>query len=119
MPAQLWVKFLFGGAIVSVFAVAGEVFKPKTFSGLFGAAPSVALVSLALASCEHGKDFVATEARSMVIGACALFVYSAACVLALQRRRWPVWLSSGLAWAVWVGAAAAMWFAGRSVGVLR
>jgi len=32
---------------VSAFAVIGDLFKPKSFGGLFGAAPSVALATLA------------------------------------------------------------------------
>jgi hypothetical protein len=44
-----WVlRFLIGGTIVSVFALIGDVLKPKGFAGLFGAAPSVALATLGL-----------------------------------------------------------------------
>ena len=37
------VRFLVGGAVVSAFAMLGDVLRPKCFAGLFGAAPSVAL----------------------------------------------------------------------------
>ena len=43
---ELFIRFLIGGAVVSSFALLGEVFRPKTFAGLFGAAPSIALASL-------------------------------------------------------------------------
>lgn len=42
MLRELLIKFVLGGLSVSVFAVIGEVWKPKTFSGIFGAVPSVA-----------------------------------------------------------------------------
>jgi len=49
MATELAIRFVVGGAIVSVFAVLGDVVCPKTLSGVFGAAPSVALATLALA----------------------------------------------------------------------
>ena len=64
MTKELVLRFLLGGAIVCAFALAGELFKPKRFSGMLGAAPSVALASLGLAFAEHGPGYVATEARS-------------------------------------------------------
>ena len=33
------VRFLIGGIAVSLFAVLGDVLRPKSFAGLFGAAP--------------------------------------------------------------------------------
>jgi hypothetical protein len=42
-------RFAAGGLIVSAFAVLGDVLRPKSFAGLFGAAPSVALATLSLA----------------------------------------------------------------------
>jgi len=86
---ELAERFLLGGLIVSVFAVAGDVLRPKGFAGLFGAAPSVALATLGLTLFTEGKDYAAVEARSMIFGAGALLVYSLACLyfLAKQRRR--------------------------------
>ena len=40
-------RFFIGGLIVSVFSLISDLLKPKTFAGLFGAAPSVALATLA------------------------------------------------------------------------
>lgn len=37
------IRFLIGAVAVSIFAVLGDLLKPKSFAGLFGAAPSVAL----------------------------------------------------------------------------
>ena len=41
-------RFLMGGFVVSLFAASGDLLKPKSFAGLFGAAPSVALATLGL-----------------------------------------------------------------------
>ena len=50
----------------AAFAVFGTVLKPKSFAGLFGAAPSVALATLALTVATDGKSYAAIEARSML-----------------------------------------------------
>ena len=42
-------RFLIGGLAVSVFALLGDMLRPKTFAGLFGAAPFVALATLGIA----------------------------------------------------------------------
>lgn len=95
---------------MSLFAITGELWKPKTFAGLFGAAPSVAIVSLAMASSSKGSGYVAIEARSMLVGACALFVYCSACVLLTRLQKVPIWLSAGLAWLSWFAACFALRF---------
>lgn len=33
------IRFVVGGSIVSAFAIIGDILKPKSFAGLFGAAP--------------------------------------------------------------------------------
>lgn len=40
------IRFLVGGAVVSAFAMLGDLLRPQSFAGLFGAAPSVALARL-------------------------------------------------------------------------
>jgi hypothetical protein len=45
------VRFFVGGAVVSAFAMLGDALQPKSFAGLFGAAPSVALATLGIAVC--------------------------------------------------------------------
>jgi hypothetical protein len=64
-------RFLLGGLVVSTFAFLGDLFKPKSFAGLFSAAPSVALASLGLAVLSKGKIYAAVEARSMILGGIA------------------------------------------------
>jgi hypothetical protein len=36
---ELLIRFCVGGFIVSAFALIPDLFKPKTFAGLFGSAP--------------------------------------------------------------------------------
>jgi hypothetical protein len=95
------IRFLIGGIAVSVFAVLGDLFKPKSFAGLFGAAPSIALATLGLTVASDGRHNAATEANSMIAGAIALFVYASCVSWILMRGRFsalsvtvstlPVW----------------------------
>jgi hypothetical protein len=119
MLVELFIRFALGGAVVSAFAAVGEVLRPKTFAGIFGAAPSVALASLALAFEKHGADYVADDARSMLIGAVGLYVYGAACVAGTKDERWPVWLAAIASWTGWFGVAIGIWGAGRARGGRR
>jgi hypothetical protein len=70
------IRFVLGGIIVSIFAMSGDVLRPKRFAGLFSAAPSVALASLGLAIAQKGPHFAATQAQGMIFGAIALAFYS-------------------------------------------
>jgi len=65
------------GAVVSGFSLIGELLKPKSFAGLFGAAPSVSLATLALAVMKEGKAYASIEARSMLLGSIAFIIYAA------------------------------------------
>src|SRR5579863_5970694 len=69
---EMAARFLIGGVIVSAFAVLGSLFKPRTFAGLFGAAPSVAIATVILTLNKKGPAYAALEARSMLAGALAL-----------------------------------------------
>jgi Protein of unknown function (DUF3147) len=103
-------RFFIGGAVISTFALLGDVLRPKSFAGLFGAAPSIALATVGMTIAHHGKQYAATEARSMVLGAIAFCVYAYVVSQALARLRrstmattlvlMPVWLgvSLGLYW---------------------
>jgi hypothetical protein len=75
-------RFLAGGVVVSAFAAFGATLRPKSFAGLFGAAPSIALATLLITLSQKGAPFVALEGRSMIMGAFALALYSwSVCVL--------------------------------------
>jgi uncharacterized membrane protein (GlpM family) len=99
---QWLVRFLVGGAIVSLFAVAGDVLRPKGFAGLFGAAPSVALATLALTTLREGTQYAALEARSMILGAIALAVYTSGCAYLMAKRHVKVSTASVGLLAVWL-----------------
>lgn len=109
MLGQLAIRFVLGGAVVAVFAVLGDCLAPKRFAGLFAAAPSVALASLALAYLTKGGGYAALEGRSMIAGAVALIVYAGVVNRLLAARRWPPVVSSVSAWLVWVAIAGGIW----------
>lgn len=105
---------LAGGTLVVVFAMISEMLKPKVFAGLFAAAPSVALASLAITVLTES----ALKARQASIGMAVGGIGMAACcviaVTAIPRVRalrgslaaaggWVV-VALGLYWTVFVGA---------------
>src|SRR3982750_4152544 len=83
--SDLLIRFVIGGVVVSLFAVIGDILKPKSFAGLFGAAPSVALATLSLAVLSDGKEYAATEAKSMIGGAGAFLIYAFVCSWILMK----------------------------------
>jgi len=85
---EILLRFVIGGVVVSVFAMLGDVFRPKSFAGLFGAAPSIALATLGLTVVRDGKPYAAFEARSMLFGAVAFCVYAA--LVSWVGMRWKV-----------------------------
>ena len=104
------IRFLIGGIAVSFFAVLGDLFKPKSFAGLFGAAPSVALATLGLTVASDGKLYAATEANSMMAGAVAFFVYTSCVSWMLMRGRFSaLWVTISLL-PVWGMVAFGLWY---------
>lgn len=95
--------------MVSLFAVIGDMLKPKTFAGLFGAAPSVALATLGLTTYAKGVSYASTEARSMMLGGAAFILYSlAVAVIMMQFKPSARWASLSLL-PGWVALAVAFW----------
>ena len=76
---DLILRFVIGGIVVCAFAALDDVLKPKSFAGLFGAAPSIALATLGLTIAANEKIYAATEARSIIGGALAFFLYAYIC----------------------------------------
>jgi Protein of unknown function (DUF3147) len=105
-------RFMLGGIVVTAFAAIGDVLKPKSFAGLFGAAPSVALATLGLTLHAKGSAYCAVEARSMMAGAVAFFVYASFVSVLMMRRRSPALLGTILAMPLWGMIAAGIWFLG-------
>ena len=106
---QLIFRFAIGGLIVSLFAALGDVLKPKSFAGLFGAAPSVALATLGLTIAVDGKLYAAIEARSMIVGALAFSAYAALCSRLMMRNQLHSKLATTSALAVWLICALGLW----------
>lgn len=103
--AELCIRFAVGGAVVSSFATLGEVLRPKSFAGIFGAAPSVALASFGITVMHHGPQYGAVEARSMMIGAIACFGYVLTTKWLLVRFRLSTLFTTLTAMPVWFGTA--------------
>jgi hypothetical protein len=101
--SELILRFLIGGLVVSSFAVLGEIFRPKSFAGIFGAAPSIALATIGLTIAKEGKAYASVEAHSMIFGAAAFFIY--ACVASFILMRYtPHTLTTTIAlMPVWFG----------------
>ena len=103
-------RFLIGGLVVSVFATIGGLFKPTSFAGLFGAAPSVALATLALAILKDGKTFAGSECRSMMAGAAGLCLYSILVSQLLSRFRLSALTATLSATSLWLLTAFGLWW---------
>ena len=96
------VRFLVGGLVVSTFATLGDILRPKSFAGLFGAAPSVALATLGIAVYRHGAGYAAQQTWAMTAGALALAVYSVVVCQLLLRARLRAAPATLLSLVVWL-----------------
>ena len=74
--AVIAIKALLGGTVVTVFAVVGPLLRPKWFAGLFGAAPSVAVASLAITVVDKGRHDAALAGYAMLYGAAGFVAFS-------------------------------------------
>jgi hypothetical protein len=96
------VRFLVGGAVVSAFAMLGDVLRPKSFAGLFGAAPSIALATLGIALYQHGSGYAALQSRAMMAGSIALALYSVAVCQLLVRAHLRALAATLVSLIVWL-----------------
>jgi hypothetical protein len=106
---QFLVRFFVGGIVVSAFAVLGDLLKPNSFAGLFGAAPSVALATLGLAIHERGTQFASIESRSMIAGALAFSVYAYVSSRVLAKGNLSAVVVSISALGIWLLVALGAW----------
>lgn len=105
-------RFVLGGLLVCTFATVGDILKPRGFAGLFGAAPSVAVASLALSALGNGTLKAAADAQAMMLGAVALLVYANLCLYLLGRRHFkaaPVTMLCLPAWGAAALGLLALW----------
>ncbi len=108
MNGELLARFLLGGLLVSAFSVLGDLFRPKSLAGIFGAAPSVALATLGLTLASRGADYASTELHSMALGAVALGCYGFVVGRLLLRGARPTLAVTAGGLLVWFGAAGAL-----------
>jgi hypothetical protein len=93
-------KAFAGGTLVVAFSAFSDVLKPKVFAGVFSAAPSVALASLAITVLTTGASKAAVSSRGMVAGATGMIAY---CIAASYFvKRFGATAGSIMAWAAWI-----------------
>ena len=107
---QYLIRFFTGGLMVSAFAAVGDVVRPKSFAGLFGAAPSIAIATLLIALLRQGPSYIAIEARSMILGGAALAAYSLVSGQLLKRCQFSGLISTLLSTVVWFASAFALYW---------
>jgi hypothetical protein len=110
MLKQLLFRFVVGGLVVSVFSALGDVLKPKSFAGLFAAAPSVALATLGLTIATDGAAYAALEARSMIGGAIAMFAYACLATWIMFKFRPPAMLVTTSLLTAWLVTSLSIYF---------
>lgn len=104
------IRFLVGGAVVSFFAVLAEMVRPKSFAGLFSAAPSIALATIGITIARHGTAYAATESRTMVLGAIGFFCYASACSWILVYKKIGALTATSALLPVWLGVSLGLLF---------
>ena len=108
--SDLVLRFFIGGIVVSLFALISDVLRPRSFAGLFGAAPSIALATIGLTIAQDGPQYASIEARSMMLGAIGFLAY-AMCVCWLLIRYKPTTLVATLGLLpVWVAVSFSLWY---------
>jgi hypothetical protein len=108
---ELLLRMIVGGVMVSLFASLGDLLKPKSFAGLFGAAPSVALATLVLTVMKEGKEYGSIEARSMLLGAAAFALYALLVSRLLIHGKLPVLAVTSFSITLWFLCAFGLWYA--------
>jgi Protein of unknown function (DUF3147) len=111
---EMVVRFFVGGLVVSLFSTLADIFRPKSFAGLLGAAPSIALATLGLTILHDGEPYAAFEARSMIFGALGFLIYAllVSCLLRHYRPAAmtaafvgvPIWFAVSLGLWYWIGS---------------
>jgi hypothetical protein len=107
----LLVKALVGGVGVIAFTLVARVVKPERLSGVFCAAPSVAVGSLAVVVLNASDHEGMVAAKGMVLGSIALL--GASIVGALVARpadgsAVPISIATGITWLAIAGVLAAV-----------
>ena len=93
-------KALVGGLAVMGLSLVAEAARPKRFAGLFAAAPSVAVASLALTAFSKGGASAAPLAQGMLIGSAGMAAYCLVSLYLIERLHALV--GSLLSWVAWL-----------------
>ena len=110
MPIVVFaVKAVIGGVAVIGFSVIGEAARPKRFAGLFAAAPSVALASLAITVLSKGAKATVPYAEGMLIGSAGMLAYCLVSLVLVERLH--ALAGSVLAWIAWFLVAGGVYLA--------
>ena len=107
--ALIGLKSIVGGLAVVAFSLLGQAGHPKRFAGLFSAAPSVALASLAMTLMTKGPDATVPYAQGMLIGSAGMIAYCVVSLLLIDRLH--ALLGSVLAWLAWFAVAGGLFLA--------
>lgn len=99
-------RFFAVGALVCVFALISEVCTPKRFAGIFSAAPSVLVASLAITLVAQNSAKAVSTAEGAIAGAVGLIAYCLVSTPAI--RRFKSLAGSGLAVIAWSAVAVGM-----------
>ena len=114
-PSEYLTRFLFGGIVTVVATLISEHYGPiigglfLAFPGIFAAAPTIALASLSLTAHQHGNAYIALEARSMICGALAFFLYACVVSFILMRYRPRSLVAAGALSPIWFAVAFTLW----------
>ena len=101
-------KGLVGGVFVAAFALIGESVQPKSFSGLFAAAPSIALAALTITLLTDGSPEAGEQALAMVFGAIAMVLFCVLAAVAIERL--DAVYGSAVSFVGWFAVAGASYF---------
>jgi Protein of unknown function (DUF3147) len=102
-------KAIIGGLAVVAFSLIGESARPKRFAGLFAAAPSVAIASLAITVLQKGPAGTVPYAQGMLIASAGMLAYCLASLVLIERVHALV--GSLLSWIAWFAVAGGLYFA--------
>src|SRR5437763_7934571 len=98
--SSVLLKTVVGGLAVVAFSLVGHAGHPKRFAGMFSAAPSVAVASLAITAVLKGAAGAVPYARGMLIGSAGMLAYCLVSLYLIQRLHALV--GSILAWLAWL-----------------
>ncbi|HKV30477.1 MAG TPA: DUF3147 family protein [Candidatus Dormibacteraeota bacterium] len=107
--ALIGLKTVVAGLAVVGFSLTGQAGHPKRFAGLFSAAPSVALASLAMTVIAKGPTATVPYAQGMLIGSAGMLAYCLASLYLVNRLHALV--GSIVAWLAWFAVAGALYLA--------